>query len=345
MSKEKTFIHAFIEKSGELDFDAIPGELKLIEYNDVLALITQREEQISAKHDNQILANLLLKHQQYIEVFMNQGFTTILPVKLNTSFDSQKQVKAILEESYPFIKREFNEIRNKVEYDVVCTWADFNSVLNKIGSEPEIIELKDAISKDPSGPMFDDQMRIGMLIKKYIDQLNSKIEAEIETKLKEICLEMKANQTMNDQMIGNLAVLLDKSSENAFDRRIRELDHDFKGTLNFRCIGPLPAYNFFTIESVEIGLEAFRLAKNQLGLKDRFSLNDIKRAYKTRAFDEHPDTQKNREAYNERFNELNKSYKLLSSYAEAFENMFMKEHTEYSEELLSQHSQLLKLKD
>ena len=121
---------------------------------------------------------------------------------------------------------------------------------------------------------------------------------------------------MNDQMITNSAYLINRNKKEKFEHVLDRLDEEYKGLLNFKLVGPLPCYSFFTIEVKELNTEHVSQAKKELGLSETISEAEIKRAYQEKAKEFHPDVNKdgNTAAH---FNRIKKAYQTLLEYLEA----------------------------
>ena len=53
----------------------------------------------------------------------------------------------------------------------------------------------------------------------------------------------------------------------------------FEGKLNFRCVGPLPVYSFYTLEIQKMLFKEIDWAKKKLGLNDFSTKDEIKNPY------------------------------------------------------------------
>jgi len=85
--------------------------------------------------------------------------------------------------------------------------------------------------------------------------------------------------------------------------------------LNFRCVGPLPPYSFYTLDVSRLKLDEIEWAKKKLGIQsDHISRDEVKRAYRRFAKVSHPDTNQMPDAKKE-YEDIVKAYKLLWDYS------------------------------
>ena len=105
------------------------------------------------------------------------------------------------------------------------------------------------------------------------------------------------------------------------------LNTEFNETLNFRCVGPLPPYSFYTLEIKTVKNEDIDWARKRLGLSgDITSKNEIKKAYQRQALSTHPDRNLNAPGAGKEFDDVNKAYKILEDYCTAREQASQKEN-------------------
>jgi len=108
----------------------------------------------------------------------------------------------------------------------------------------------------------------------------------------------------------NVAFLIDKGQEKEFDGTLNQLEDCYGGRIHFRCVGPLPPYSFSTVEAKRVKPEAIEKARELLGVAERATLPEVKKAYRRLAQKYHPD--KNPGGQDERFRELASAYRLLN---------------------------------
>ena len=129
---------------------------------------------------------------------------------------------------------------------------------------------------------------------------------------------------MNDQMLTNSAYLINRNKKENFEQVLDKLDEDYKGMLNFKMVGPLPCYSFYTIEVKELNPEHVSQAKKELGLSETTSESEIKKAYQEKAKEFHPDVNQGNGSI-DHFNRIKKAYQTLLEYLEAV-SFASKEH-------------------
>lgn len=318
-------------------------EVYTISYRDISAIVSDSEIVDYTSIPKNAIARLLLRHQEVIERILSEH--TIIPMRLGTFAIDSDEVTDILAKGYPLIKGILDKISDKIEIDVVATWNDFNSVLKEIGEEKELKELKKQLLTNPKGVTVDDQMKVGIMVKKTLETKREKYVSSIENTLKEISHDVKTHELMDDKMIINTAFLINKHKQTDFDTRLEELNTEFSEKLNFRCVGPLPSYSFYTLETKKLQYEETDWARKKLGLNNYISKNEVKKAYQKSAFASHPDRNQNRPGMEKQFNEINKAYKILTDYCLAIEQTGQNNVCPFNEDTVKKNALLVKLRE
>lgn len=287
-----------------------------ISYQDIAAVVSDSKVVDYTKLRKDMLARLLVNHQTVIEKIMAPG-NTIIPMRFGTNAQDKTEVKEILTEGYNLIRAIFEKIKDKVEIDVAATWIDFNSVIKEAGEGKEIKELKEKLLSNPKGINTDDQIKIGFIIKKELDKRKDNYGSEIQETLKTVSLDYKIHDLMDDKMVIDIAFLIDKAKREDFDKKVEELNIKFNEKLKFRCVGPLPPYSFYTLETKKIKFEKIDWARKKLRFSsDSVRKDEIKQAYNALAFSLHPDKNPDTPGTEKEFDEVNKAYKILWEYCQ-----------------------------
>lgn len=350
MGKKGIYIYGIINSNSALDLSTPKDSYKkenvyTIPYQDVSAAVSNSEIIDYTYSSKDISAELLVWHQKVIEKIMSLKYT-IIPVRLGAFTVDEAEVKDILIKGYSLIKNIMEKIRDKIETDVVATWADFGSALKEIGEEKEIKKLKENILANPKRITVDDQMKVGVMIKKALDEKREKYALQIQTFLKRYCTAFKVHELMDDRMVINAAFLINKLEQKDFDRKIEEINTEFAEKLNFRCVGPLPPYSFYTIDIKKMKFEEIDWAKKKLRLSNDFATkNEVKKVYRKLAFSFHPDRNPDTPGTEKEFDELNKAYRILDEYGEACKQAGKEDSLYFSEEKFEKNKILVKVKD
>jgi hypothetical protein len=294
-------------------------EVYTVSYQDISAVVSDSETLDYTHMRKDRLAMLLVRHQKAIEKIMGLGHA-IIPMRLGTFAKGAEEIKLILACGHSIIKDIFTKISNMIEIDITAILGDFNSTLKEIGEGKEIKEFKDGLLASPGGVTVDDQMKIGLMVKEALDRIREGYSKGIQSALKSVSQSFKTHELMDDKMVANIAFLINKAKQKDFEIKVEGLNIEFNEKLNFRCVGPLPPYSFYTLEIKTVKNEEIDWAKKRLGILDDItSKNELKKAYQRQAVSTHPDRNPNMPCAEKEFDEVNRAYKILVDYCAALE--------------------------
>jgi len=287
-----------------------------ISFQDIAAVVKDSLIVDYSHMPKETLARLLVSHQQLIEKIMTKH--TIIPMRLGTFTESDREVEQILTRGYRTIKDIFERAQNAVEIDVVATINDFNSFLQEVSEQKEIRQLKQSLLRKEGGVTVDDQMGVGVLVKRHLDKRKAGYADQIQTALSKVSEDFKAHDLMDDKMVLNTAFLINRNRQKDFEQRVEEVNNEFEEKFNFRCVGPLPPYSFYTLEVKRPQFDQIDWAKKQLGLTNNFvTAEDIKKAHRRSALTCHPDKNPNVLDIEKKFDDMTRAYKILLDYYRA----------------------------
>jgi len=164
----------------------------------------------------------------------------------------------------------------------------------------------------------DDQMRVGVLVKKHSDKRKAEYADRIQSALNKVSEDFKAHDLMDDKMVLNTAFLIDRNRQKDLEQKVDEVNNRFEEKLNFRCVGPLPPYSFYTLEVKKPRFEEVDWARKKLGLTDDFiTASQIKKAHRRLALTFHPDKNPDTPDIEKKFDDTTRAYRILLDYYRA----------------------------
>jgi len=332
-------------KNGLTEFPEVDGvKIYTIPYKHIVAVVSDSEEVYIQYMFKDSIANLLVKHQKVIEEVMNLGYS-VIPIKFGTYVENQSQVIEILSKGYNLANEIFKKIKDKIEIDVAVTWNDFQSQLKKIGEEKEIKEYKEKLLNNSKKATIEDQMKIGVMVKNALDRKRKKYSDEIHSALKKECVNSNNHDVMDDKMIINTAFLVSNNQKNDFESKIEELNTEYEDRFNFRCIGPLPAYSFYTLEVKKMEFDVIDCARETLGLNESAKKDEIKKAFHSKALKLHPDKNQDNIENKVEFEELKEAYNYICDYCQSAEQTSFNGRYSFKEEDVEKNKILVFLKE
>lgn len=315
-----------------------------IPFEKVSAIVSKKSVIDYRQLGTEPLARLLIDHQKTIESIMNMGFTWIIPMRLGTFANNTTEVLKILEKGYDLIMETFEKVTNLLEIDIVAIWSDFSQIMAEIAVSPQVLEMKTKIEESKISITQSDQLTIGYLVKKILDEKKAEYAAKIIEALQPFCQITKQHEVMNDQMVSNTAFLVNQSQSALLEKALDQLDESFNGKLNFKLVGPLPCYSFYTLEVKELHFEEIESAKKELGLNNFIFEKDIKQAYLDKVKLFHPDMNPGDDSP-VIFNRINKAYQTMLDYVNVLKPASCENQFSLLIDAVAENSFFLKLKE
>lgn len=315
------YLYGIIESKEAKDFGPIGfvlengGKESVISLTDknLAAVVGPSPDEDFGSSNKEKLVKRLLAHQETLETIMKTRF--VLPCKFGTILKDQNEAREILSQNRVPLEQWFHKIKNCCEMGVIAAW-DVKQILREIASkDPEIGLLKKELERLPSSDQEAVRIAVGARLSNRLKEEAKRYETEISARLKDAGKRAVTHALMNDEMVFNASFLLDREKEKEFLKLLETLDMDFKGGLNFKCVGPLPPYSFATVTIRRFESEKIKWAKEMLNIMDLTAPDQVKKAYQKRARQCHPDV--NAAGCDKKeFETLHQAYEFLKEYHE-----------------------------
>jgi hypothetical protein len=321
------YLYAIIPTGEEISFDVAGAgeddEVYTIPHDGIAAVVSASPLPDYRGLKRNEAALFLVIHQRVVETIM-QDFP-LLPAKFGTVLADETHVRRLLEKGKDIFRSALVQYADKVQMEVVVLW-NVQQVFQEIAREESVVQLKAKIGNRPAEETLAERTALGQMVQASLERRRAALGEEILPALREIALDVAANPLMDDSMVANVALLVDKAGHQALDWRLEALDGEYargerktpgNTPLTFRCVGPLPPYSFTTVEVQALPYEVVDAARRYLGLGETTTPNEIKRAYHRLAGQMHPDHNPNLPEAAARMTELARAYQLLTAYADA----------------------------
>jgi hypothetical protein len=240
----------------------------------------------------------------------------VLPVKFGTVLADDARLRALLRNGADLLRDTLESYASKEQYEVVVLW-DIAQVFQLIAADEQIVAVKRQVANLPPEQLEAGRVLLGQLVHGALQERRKEIAAEVLAALHDLAEDTIENVLMDDAMVSNLALLIDSANTAQLDERLGALDERFAGKLQIRCVGPLPAYSFATLEVQPPPVEAVEAARLRLGLGETTSALAIKGAYRRLAARAHPDHNPDSTTAGAEMEALTEAYKLLTLVAQA----------------------------
>ena len=308
-------VHAICQTTSQLEFDveglADSGRVYTIHHEEYCAIVSTIDEDVSAKMDRESALRLLLIHQRIVEAAMPYG--ALIPIKFGTILPDEHEVIQLIEQACELIDAAFRQYKGKIQMEVSVLW-DTSEVFLALSQMLSVVEMK---KKAEEGDQ-DARRQLGIHVKGLMDQKRETYAAEILPSLRSVTETIVVQPIMADEVVLNVALLMDASQESMLDNVLNQIDREYEGQFQIRCVGPMPLYSFSTLKAEKVSPEAIDKACQVLELPSPATLEGIKRAYRKKVHVLHPDrAELENIELNEKMAEVTAAYQLLTHFAKS----------------------------
>jgi len=282
--------------------------VRTLTYNGVTAIVSDSRYDDYSRLSKPALVQVLADHQRVTELLMPH-VRVFLPVKFGTLLPPEN-VQTLLSQFGADFEAAFQNLTGKVEVEVVATWQP-ERVLAEIAQEETVVQLRAAAAGRTPAEVQQLQIVVGQIVKASLDARKEAYQRQILDSLRDIVDDMEINPALNEKVVANLAFLLPAAKQAEFDRQIEALDAHLGGQLDFKIVGPLPAYSFSTVEVLRISAEDVAWAQGLLEIGDTATADEIRSAFLRQARQHHPDAAQDDPLAAEQFAAINEAHRLL----------------------------------
>jgi hypothetical protein len=180
----------------------------------------------------------LLCHEKVLELAMNEGFRTLLPLRFGLVVKTWETVIDQLTRPHKEKLEElFQKLEGRREVSVKVFWNSKLEMQSLLGSNASLRKKRDAM--EGKALSMEQIIEIGQMIESGLLIRKEEVIEVFRSELETLAEEFVENDTMTEEMIYNAAYLIPWESESNFSEKVEAIDQEFGDRLRIR-------YNNFT---------------------------------------------------------------------------------------------------
>lgn len=184
----------------------------------------------------------LLTHEHVVEAVMQEH--TVIPMSFGIIVPDDADVVALLRGAASALTEALNAVRGRIELGLSAVW-DRDRVLSDLEAEHEPIRtLKDSITRDGSGSSYFPRVQLGQLVEQALETRAHELMTGVYEPLQPLSVASRAGKLIGDDMLLNVAFLVDRAREDEFNHAVQRLTAQYEDLLSFKYTGPWPPYSF-----------------------------------------------------------------------------------------------------
>lgn len=185
-------------------------------------------------------------HMRVLEEVMRQH--AILPIQFNSVSPSVDTViKRFLSPNYEDLCARLGAVAGRVEMGVKAFWRD-NVLYEEIVQENEDIRrLRDRVATRSPDAAYKERIKLGEMVEKAMLAKRERESAAMLARLQPYAESTRIHDPVTETMALNVAFFVKSGDQSVFERRLNELDQELGERVRFKCVGPVPPYNFVSL--------------------------------------------------------------------------------------------------
>jgi hypothetical protein len=189
----------------------------------------------------------LLAHTSVLERAMPHA--TILPLRFATVAPSASALTACITANRAAFRAALRDIDGQVELGVKAVWRSGLVFTDIVERDHGLRQLRDRLRTRPPSETYYERIELGRRVEAALaERRGSEANAILEEllPLAERVAELRLHE---DDMIFNRAFLVRRDMEPRFDAALQSLADRFTDRMDFRYVGPVPPFNFVTLQA------------------------------------------------------------------------------------------------
>jgi hypothetical protein len=185
----------------------------------------------------------ILGHANVLQAAFEHG--PVLPMRLGTAMpDAEAVVRELLAPHVQALSMRLDALDGKAEMQVKATYAEEPLLRSILERDPALRREVDRNRGLPPAATHFDQIRIGEAISQAVQARQAADGEALLSALRPLALVVSVSRPHHERAVLNAAFLVDSDELAEFDRAVEQLSQERAADIEFKLIGPLPAYSF-----------------------------------------------------------------------------------------------------
>ncbi|MEA2429569.1 MAG: hypothetical protein QOF65_570 [Thermoleophilaceae bacterium] len=136
-----------------------------------------------------------------------------------------------------------------VELDVRALCAEDSLLRMVVTERPQLAELRESLRGRPGPATYYDRIRLGELVASAVAEKREELASRVASRLGALAAATENGEPLHEQMLANVAFLVDRARIGEFDAAVSALDLELDDEIRLRYNGPLAPHNFVDLEA------------------------------------------------------------------------------------------------
>jgi hypothetical protein len=241
------YVYGIARAQDALEAAAGSTELDVVEHGEIAALVRQLPE-----GGLRLRGDMVHAHANVLREAFERG--PVLPMRFGTTIpDAEAIVGELLGPRIDLLKRRLDALAGKAEMQIKATYQEEPLLRSILENDPALRRSVDRSRHLPAAATHFEQIRIGEAIAGAVEVRRAGDGEALLGELRPLALGMIVSAPHHERAVLNAAFLIDSNDLDRFDATVQRLSDERPG-MEFRLIGPLPAYSFADRELELLGV-------------------------------------------------------------------------------------------
>lgn len=239
-TKQKVYMYAIVPdgESALVGTSGLDGRTVFAVGNGRLAaVVSEASERLRPERRH------LAAHQQVLKRLLESN-EAVLPVSFGLVADGLDAVRRILVRNQRQLTDQLRRVSQRVEMGLRVTWDVPNIFEYFVDTHDDLRAARDRMFGPHGEPSQDDKIEIGRLFERCLVDDREFHTGRVEDVLGPVCVEIKRNPARKENEVMNLACLVERNGQPAFEAAVLSAAQLFDNSYAFDYSGPWAPHNF-----------------------------------------------------------------------------------------------------
>ncbi|MFW6158532.1 MAG: GvpL/GvpF family gas vesicle protein [Planctomycetota bacterium] len=185
----------------------------------------------------------LAAHHEVLKTLFRDG-RTVLPMSFGIVAEDRAAFRRLVALNEEVFCEELQRVRGKVEMGLRVRWEVPNVFQYVVDTHPELRQLREKLFRGGREPTHDEKIALGRRFEQFLEDDRARHTRTVREVLDPVCSEIRQNDPGKENEVINLACLVDRGAEDAYETAVFEAARRFDDNYSFDYSGPWPPHNF-----------------------------------------------------------------------------------------------------
>jgi hypothetical protein len=174
----------------------------------------------------------------------------VLPMRFGVVMPARAAVEEeLLVADADWLTAQLRAFETYVELDVRALCPEDALLRSVVAERPHLAELRESLRGRPGPATYYERIRLGELVAGAVAEKREAVAGRVANRLGSLAAATKVGESLHEQMLANVAFLVDRGNIRDFDAAVNALDLELDDEIRLRYTGPLAPHNFVDLEA------------------------------------------------------------------------------------------------